>query len=74
MKCGVDLDKPNAFHLSIDHNRLVKKLRIILVESPENSQNFLKAMEENIKDSNQFIKLLSGVMVRFFFFNLFFFL
>lgn len=66
MKCGVDLDKPNAFHLSIDHNRLVKKLRTILMENVENPQNFLKSMEENIQNSNLFVKLLSGVMVSHF--------
>lgn len=64
MKCGVDLDKPNAFHLSIDHNQLVKKLRTILMENAENPQNFLKSLEENIKNLNLFVKLLSGVMVR----------
>lgn len=34
------------------------------MENPENPQNFLKALKENIKDSNLFIKLLSGVLVR----------
>lgn len=63
MKCGVDLDKPNAFHLSLDHNRLVKKLREILLENLENPQNFLKSLEETIKDSNLFVKLLSGVLL-----------